>query len=119
MGQPQANCSSGFLFRNTMKRQNHCYLNPMKNPVNFSKSIHSWKEKNSKLIDEEGKMRNYLNKIKKINPMKILLLLLICISLTLSIPTIQADTIPEKIPTNNILDANHRVNQKTINQTIQ
>lgn len=51
--------------------------------------------------------------------MKILLLLLICISLTLSIPTIQADTIPEKIPTNNILDANHRVNQKTINQTIQ
>lgn len=64
-------------------------------------------------------MRNYLNKIRKINPVKILLLLLICFGLLLSISTIHADTIPEKIPANNILDTNHRVNQETINQIIQ
>lgn len=64
-------------------------------------------------------MLNYLNKIKKINPLKILLLLLIYISLTLSIPTIQADTIPNKMPENNILDTSHRLNQETINQIKQ
>lgn len=64
-------------------------------------------------------MRNHLNKIKKINPMKAILLLFICIGLTLSMPTIHADTIPNKMPENNILDTSHRLNQETINQIKQ
>lgn len=51
--------------------------------------------------------------------MKAILLLFICIGLTLSMTTIHADTIPNKMPENNILDTSHRLNQETINQIKQ
>lgn len=61
-------------------------------------------------------MRNYCNKI---NPVKVILILLLCLSFNGFSHSIHADTIPNKMPENNILDTSHRLNQETINQIKQ